>query len=184
MKIDPQTIPQEIVDNLKPIDINLKYILGFDPGNNGSICLYNEEQIIIFPMPTLEITRNGKKRNQIDLYELARFVDKYAKDIVKAYIENPQGMPAMASNSTYRLGLNVGIAQMVIAANFIPMELVSPATWKRSMGLTKNKDDSRLKASQISPQWSHHWTKKSDDGKAESFLLAYWGSQKGTPNSL
>lgn len=164
-----------------------KYIAGIDPGNTGAICIYNPNHhpsvlnegksvvIEMFDMPLLEITRNGKKRNQIDLYALARFIDKWSPCISKAYIENPQGMPGMASNSTYRLGLNCGIVQMAIASAFIPMELVAPATWKKQMGLTKNKDGSRLKASQIAPLASGIWARVKDDGRAEAFLLAYWG---------
>lgn len=155
-----------------------KYVLGADPGNHGAICLYNEQEIVLFDMPLLKISRNGKVREQIDLYELARFIDKHAVDIKEAYIENPQGMPGMASSSTYRLGLNVGVLQMAIASSFIPMELVAPATWKKAMGLGKSKDDSRLKASGIAPQWSHHWNRKCDDGRAESFLIAIWGIKK------
>jgi hypothetical protein len=157
----------------------MKYICGIDPGTYGCIALYHPEKpLILFDMPTLEISRNGKKRIQIDLYALARFVDEHSSQIKRAIIENPQGMPGQASNATYRLGLNCGIAQMVIAASFIPMELVAPSTWKRTMGLSKDKDASRLKASQIAPQWSAQWSRVKDDGRAEAFLLAVWGSQQ------
>lgn len=153
----------------------MKYIAGIDPGLNGAICLYTPNMpLIIFDMPTLEINRNGKKRNQIDLYALARWIDDNSQKIEKAYIENPQGMPAMASNATYRLGLNVGIIQMAIASAFIPMELVAPATWKKAMKLGKNKDESRLMASQIAPYESHNWSRIKDDGRAEAFLLVKW----------
>lgn len=164
-----------------------KYVAGVDPGNTGAICLYNPdhhiehiekgrgEVMVMFDMPLLEITRNGKKRNQIDLYALARFIDEWSPYISKAYIENPQGMPGMASNATYRLGLNCGIVQMAIASSFIPMELIAPATWKKSMGLGKDKDGSRLKASQIEPGCASQWARAKDDGRAEAFLLAYWG---------
>jgi crossover junction endodeoxyribonuclease RuvC len=153
-----------------------KYVCGVDPGTFGAICLYNPElPLILFDMPILKISRNGKERNQIDLYALARWVDEHSKDIKHAYIENPQGMPAMASNSTYRLGLNCGIAQMAIAANLIPMTLIAPATWKKAMGLGKSKDDSRLKASQLCPVQSSLFSRAKDDGRAESLLLAIYG---------
>ena len=155
-----------------------KYTMGIDPGLNGCIVLHNHEDTVFFDMPTLEITRNGKKRRQIDLYALARFVDEHAENIEKAFIENPQGMPGMSANSTHQLGENVGIAKMAIAANFIPMELVAPATWKKAMGLTKDKDACRLKASQLAPKLSHYFARAKDDGRAESLLLAIWGIKK------
>lgn len=162
-------------------------IAGIDPGLNGAICLYDPLQldrknnrvgviIDIFDMPTFEIKRNGKKRREIDLYALARWIDNH-HDITKAYIENPQGMPGMSSNSTSQLGQNVGIAKMAIASRFIPMELLAPATWKKRMGLTKDKDSCRRKASQIIPSCSHMFSRVKDDGRAESFLIAYYGSK-------
>ena len=157
----------------------MKYILSCDPGLNGCFCLYRkDEPLILIDMPILEITRNGTKKHQIDLYALANIIDKHSTSIEKAFIENPQGMPGMASNATYRLGLNCGIAQMAIAANFIPMTLVAPATWKKSMGLSKDKDACRLIASQNFPNDAHNWARKKDDGRAESALLALWGSRQ------
>ena len=155
----------------------MKYVAGIDPGNTGCITLYNDDDIVVYDMPILEITRNGKKRSQIDLYDVARFIDKYASDIAHAYIENPQGMPGMASNSTYRLGLNCGIVQMAIASAFIPMTLIAPATWKKAMGLSKDKGSSRLKASQIAPKWAANWSRVKDDGRAESYLIAVYGEK-------
>ena len=160
----------------------MKYLLGVDPGISGAFCLYApNEALVIFDMPALTITRNGKERRQIDLYALARWIDNHAKLIKKAYIENPQGMPQMASNATYRLGLNVGIAQMAVASAFIAMDLIAPATWKKAMGLTNgNKDASRLKASQINPSCSNMFSRVRDDGRAEAFLLAKYGESLET----
>ena len=153
----------------------MKYILGCDPGLNGAITLYNPDDLIIYDMPVLEITRNGKTRHQIDLYALARFIDEYAADIEKAYIENPQGLPGQASNATYRLGLNCGIAQMAVASAFIPMSLIAPATWKKAMKLGKDKDGSRLLASQLFTQWADRWARKKDEGRCEALLICEYG---------
>jgi len=156
----------------------MKYILGVDPGLSGCLCLYRAEDVIFFDMPTLEITRNGKKKRQIDLYALARFVDEYAANIEKAIIENPGAMPGQGSTSMFAFGFGCGAAQMVVAANFIPMELVHPATWKKSMGLSKDKASSRLKASQMFPQWAHHWARVKDDGRAEALLITIYATTK------
>lgn len=165
----------------------MSIICGVDPGLSGAICLYDPVLlhlgrvgciVEIFDMPTLEITRNGKKRRRIDLYALAKWVDSRASGITKAFIENPQGMPGQSSNSSHQLGFNCGIIQGIVAANFIPMELIAPVTWKKRMGLTKDKDACRLKASQINPAESHQWARVKDDGRAEAFLIAYYGSQQ------
>lgn len=158
----------------------LKYIAGIDPGLGGAICLYSprhvkSQPLIIFDMPVLEITRNGKKKRQLDLYSLARWLDEHSQHIEKAFIEAPNAMPGQGVTSVFSLGFSCGVVQMAIAAHFIPMELVSPATWKKAMGLTKDKDACRLKASQIAPHESQCWSRVKDDGRAEAFLLAKYG---------
>lgn len=156
----------------------MNLVAGIDPGICGAICLYDpatERIEEIFDMPTIEITRNGSKRRQIDLYALARWMDEHAKDIKKAFIENPQGMPGMAANATYQLGHSVGVIKMAVAANLIPMDLISPQAWKKTMALTKDKDSCRLRASQLSPKHADLWARKKDDGRAEAFLLTQYG---------
>jgi crossover junction endodeoxyribonuclease RuvC len=155
----------------------MKYILGIDPGLSGAFCLYNPEDIIFFDMPTLEITRNGKKKRQLDLYAIARFIDEHSANIEKAVIENPGAMPGQGSTSMFAFGFNCAAAQMAVAANFIPMTLVRPATWKHDMGLSKDKDATRLKASQMFPQWAHYFSRVKDDGRAEALLIACFGEK-------
>jgi crossover junction endodeoxyribonuclease RuvC len=84
----------------------------------------------------------------------------------------------MASNSTYRLGLNCGIVHMAIASAFIPMTLIAPATWKKAMGLGKDKDGSRLKASQLFPHYSGMWARAKDEGRCEALLIGVFGASK------
>lgn len=170
----------------------MSYICGVDPGLSGAICLMlppggvtyvdkNEptpEPIIIMDMPTHEITVNGKKKKQLDLYTLGRFFDKHSKLITKAFVEKPNAMPGQGVSSCFNFGFNCGAIQGIIAANFIPMELVHPASWKKYMSLTKDKDSCRLKASQIAPQHAHYWSRAKDDGRAESFLLVMYGLKK------
>ena len=151
----------------------MKYICGVDPGLHGCVCLYHPEDIILFDMPIFEITRNGKKKNQIDLYGLAKFIDLHSIDIERAIIENPSAMPGQGATSLFSFGFSCGVAQMAIASAFIPMKLIHPSVWKKKMGLSKDKDASRLRASQIAPQWSGNWSRAKDDGRAESFLIAY-----------
>ena len=124
----------------------------------------------------------GKKKRQIDLYALARFIDEHSQNISKAWIENPSAMPGQGSTSMFSFGFSCGVAQMVIAANFIPVGLVHPATWKKAMGLSKDKDSSRLKASQMAPHLAHNWSRSKDDGRAEAFLLCRFGAKQDGAN--
>ena len=161
----------------------MMYICGVDPGLSGAICLMaipgsSPLPVKIIDMPTHEITVNGKRKRQLDLYQLGQFFDENSKYIKKAIVESPSAMPGQGVSSVFKFGYNCGAIQGIIAANFIPMQLVHPATWKKDMGLTKDKDACRLKASQEMPSEAHNWARSKDDGRAESFLLALYGIKK------
>lgn len=154
----------------------MKYICGIDPGLSGAICLYHKDWTPLFlDMPVHEITKNGKKKRQLDLYTLGRFFDEHSPDIKMAIIEAPNAMPGQGVTSCFNFGFNCGAIQGIVAANMISMKLVAPVTWKKAMGLSKDKDASRWKASQIDPGASHFWSRVKDDGRAEAFLLAKYG---------
>ncbi len=167
-----------------------KYLLGIDPGLSGAITLYRKQpklEVATIDMPTHEITTNGKKRSQLDLYQLAGFFDMWADQIDKAVIEQPNAMPSvpdktgkrrsMGAQSAFNFGHACGTVQAMAAAHFIPMRLVRPNRWKAAMGLSSDKDASRLLASQLLPGFAHLWPLKKHDGRAESALLALYGER-------
>ena len=84
-------------------------------------------------------------------------------------------MPKQGVTSSFSFGFSAGVIQGIIAANLIPMQLVRPAVWKRTMGLTKDKDSSRQKASALYPRFCSHWALKKDVDKAEAALIATYG---------
>ena len=50
--------------------------------------------------------------------------------------------------------------------------------WKKDLGCTADKDQSRMRASELMPNASHLWRQKNQDGIAEASLIAYWGIYK------
>lgn len=156
-----------------------KYILGIDPGLSGALALYDpvKPHIAVMDMPTLEISSNGKKRRVIDLYQLAQFFDMWSGQIIKAFIEDPRSMPNDGAVQAFKFGFCCGVAQSMVAANFIPMALINPRVWKTAMKLSSDKDASRLVASQMFPQFSGNWNLKKHDGRAEAVLIGVYGSR-------
>lgn len=156
----------------------MKYVAGIDPGLSGSICLYRAEplDIILFDMPCHEITVNGKKKKRLDIYELARFVDIHAANISKAWIEEVWTSPQMGVTSAGAFMEANGIVKGVLAANFIPMELVKPQAWKKHFGLHKDKDESRRKCSALFPSYNAQWARAKDADRAEALLIAVYGN--------
>lgn len=156
----------------------MNLILGVDPGLSGALALYDPltGALDIHDMPTHTVKVSKSLKRRLDLYQLGMLMDSYRSHIRHALIEEVGAMPGQGVSSMFAFGFAAGAVQSVVAANLIPMTLIRPQVWKRSMGLTQSKDDSRRKASMIAPQHCHLWARAKDDGRAEAFLLAWYGA--------
>lgn len=168
--------------------MNQAYI-GADPGLSGAIALYvpasdypigsgSPTYIEVFDMPTYDV--DGKR--QMDLCGIANIMTTWAKSyqVKITLVERVSAMPDQGVTSSFNFGFSAGALQQSIASAGLPMKVISPATWKAIMGLRggkENKDMSRQLASRLFPTYSHLWTRKKDDGRAEAVLLAYYGSK-------
>jgi len=156
---------------------SVKYLAGIDPGYSGAIALLdpnNLTDLILIDMPLHRLKVNGRNTARLDLYQLGNFFDLHRLDIRAACIEEPSAMPSQGVASSFNFGFSCGATQAAVAANAIPMRLVRPATWKRAMGLSADKDASRRLASQRLPMHAAKWARAKDDGRAEAVLLAIY----------
>lgn len=153
-------------------------ILAIDPGLNGAFCLYHEDADAILEAGDLPILEDRKKRH-LDLTSFSREIDKMASYVTRAVIEDVHSMSGDGPVGAFSFGFVCGALQGIVAANFIPVRLVSPAKWKKDMGLTSDKDACRRRASQLWPTSSHLWSRVKDDGRAEACLLALWAVKFG-----
>lgn len=162
-------------------------ILGIDPGAHGALCLYDPltEQILdMADMPTHTVKQGATLKARIDLYGLAVLVEKFWKcGLAKAVIEEVASSPQMGVGSAFAFGFAAACVQQAVACAGVPLLLVPPAVWKRALRVKAtadldNKDASRQAASMLLPSGQHHWALKKHDGRAEAFLLAYYGSKK------
>ena len=159
----------------------MTYFIGIDPGLSGAIARYEPETggLIVHDVPTYELKRNGKAKREVDLHVLARIMDDLTKEPGGSIIVEQVGsMPGQGVSSVFAFGKVYGILLGVSAATFVPLEGVTPAVWKKAMGVTASKDGSRAKASALLPKWSHYWSRAKDDGRAEAALLAIYASKK------
>jgi len=137
-------------------------ILGIDPGATGAIAHFHDSQYgyDVYDMPP----------NPADLAEL---IGRFG-DVEMAYLEKAQAMPKQGVTSMFNYGVGYGTIIGVLAARSIPYTLVTPAVWKRALGLTgKPKDASRA----LARSWFPHapLSRAKDHGRAEAMLLAEWG---------
>lgn len=156
--------------------------VGIDPGLSGAIARYDTitGDLFVLDVPTHALTRNGKNKREIDLQETARVLDRLAQEPgTQIWVEQVSSMPGQGVSSVFAFGKAYGILLGVAAATFAPIHLVTPAVWKREMGVTSSKDGARAKASSLLPVHSHNWSRVKDDGRAEATLIALYGARKG-----
>lgn len=155
-------------------------ILGVDPGMSGAMALFDpvkNELVTLADMPTHKITVNLSPRTVQDPWGIARFIDVHSSVIKMAVIEEPHAMPQQGVTSAFSFGRALGEVVGVVIANFVRVEFVRPAKWKRVLGLSHDKDHSRRAASARWPQHADLFSRSKDDGRAEAALLAYYGTK-------
>lgn len=154
-------------------------ILGCDPGAKGALAIFDPANgdLEIFDTPVHIIKVGQSKKARIDLYELSRIIDSRKEKIKKAIIEIVHAMPAQGVSSSFSFGFSAGALEGIIAANFIPMDRVTPNRWKKHLNLNSDKDGCRRRASELMPRHAEKWARRMDDGRAEASLLAWYGAQ-------
>jgi hypothetical protein len=147
----------------------MRYYLGIDPGLNGAMALYSPADAVADRIPTFKI---GTKQ-QLDISATRNLLASNSEFIAHCYMEAPHAMPKQGVTSSFNFGKVCGQLEGILACLDIPYTLIAPATWKRAMGLTADKDATRQIASRLLPHLSHLWPLKKDHDKAEAMLLAY-----------
>lgn len=135
-------------------------IIGIDPGASGAIATV-QPMVEVWPMPATP-------------HDLAALLRTFDPSTTRCYVENVHSMPGQGVASTFKFGREFGQVLGVLAAFDIPHTLVTPATWKRSMGLIgKEKAESKRLAQQL------FGSVASSEGKSEALLIAEWGRRRG-----
>ena len=151
-------------------------IIGIDPGISGSICFFEDGQILdVVEMPTMtEGKKNKKQVNGSQLYnEVSKRIKQKDKKNIKVIIEHVSAMPGQGVTSMFNFGQSFGILKGMCSAMQLPMYFVRPAKWKKYFSLINSeKDASRTKAIEIFPYFSANLSKKKDSNKADAILIA------------
>lgn len=158
-------------------------VLGVDPGLSGALALYNPATgaLDVRDMPVYVTPKaGGGKRTELDLVALAHIMDEWAKNPIRAFIEQVGATPQMGVTSSFSFGASYAAARMACAAHFIPTELVTPQVWKRALNVKGGSDKSdavRARASALLPQHAKLWTLAKHEGRAESAMIALYGAR-------
>ena len=153
-------------------------IIGVDPGKSGAIALLDDDGRlyevadmpvvgpIISPVLLAEIVHNWIHPLALPPYGMA-------------VIEDVHAMPEQGVSSVFSFGRSLGVAEGVLAGEGLAITYVSPAKWKRALGLTKDKGASRRRAIETWPHMGKAFARVKDNGRAEAALIGLWYAKKG-----
>lgn len=159
--------------------------IGVDPGLDGAIAyLTNKGKLKVWDMPTFEVTpgklsaktgKRGKGRREVDVNTLSDILEDLHG---AAFLEKVHSMPHQGVASMFSFGDSYGVVRGILAAYQIPITRVPPNRWKAELRCRQGKDASRLRASELMPDYSSLWQRVKDDGRAEAALIAYYGMKQ------
>jgi hypothetical protein len=160
--------------------MGVTHVVGIDPGLSGGVAIVQvvdgvpREARILARTPVVWTTRkSGVRRREYDLHAMAavlRTALEHDRGLVVA-IEQGGARPHQGLSSTYRTGFGVGLWQGLTVGLGCALVLVSPAAWKRAVGLLgADKRMSRLRAVERFPGLGA--LGPADEGGAEAVLIA------------
>lgn len=146
-------------------------IFGVDPGLSGGWA------VIVDGRPTLcgDLPVVGEPpHRRISGVVLAQAMTDADLCVVELTWPRPTDGVAQA----FRFGSAFGTILGAAGALSVPIETVSPQTWKASFRLTgKDKEASRAKAIDLAPHLAESLCRKRDHGRAEAILIGIYGAR-------
>jgi len=156
---------------------NHKNLIGLDIGATGAIALLTGagELIDIWDMPVLADGPAG--RRAVNPALLAELV--FASHATRAFVEHVSARPGEGPTGAFAFGRARGCVEGCLAATAIPTAFLTPATWKRLVGIppgrTGAKDAARSEAIRRWPAHAKLFARVKDDGRAEAALIGLAG---------
>lgn len=134
----------------------------------------------VHDLPTLAVAGKRMVRRRIDARGLAEMVRRLvpAGEVAIGVIEDIHMRPGNGGAATASLSHSRGVVEAVLELARVGVNVVSPATWKRHMGLLgEDKAASLDLARGLYPCTAHMLTRAKDHNRAEAILLAHYGRQ-------
>lgn len=146
-------------------------VVGVDPGLTGGLAHMIDGVLAdVVPMPVLAKRAQGN--------DIACLLRQWNPDVV--VVEDLHAMPRGAIAS-FSLGWSCGVVVAVVQTLQHPLVRMRASEWKKIMGLIgKDKDASRLLATELWPNQADKFKRKKDDGLAEAALIAEAYRRRGT----
>lgn len=140
----------------------MQYIFGIDPGRDGAVAWVDENNQLQ-GLEEAGSADEGTPRRLFDLFAQARLV----------VVERPLAYPGTPAQSLVTLTESYGAAVAIARVCGVPVLTPSASTWKRAVGVTKEKSTSVAKATEL-----YDLPKRTRHDKCEAALLAWYGLRK------
>jgi len=152
-------------------------IIGIDIGSKGALALLSPEGELI-AVEDMPILRDGPaNRPNVNAPLLAEIV--YRWQATQAFVEFVASRPGEGPTGAFAFGRSKGVVEGVCAAAGLPVAFLTPALWKRTVGIAPGssgaKDAARSEAIRRWPDKAGLFARVKDDGRAESALIAVAG---------
>lgn len=151
-------------------------VLGVDPGQAGGLAIMHGGRLVKGTrMPIVKI----RSKAQVDARAVVQWWGDCPVPFDVAVIEAVHAMPRQGVSSSFQFGRMLGGIEALVFSVGVPVHYVTPAVWKKAMGLSSSKqasiDAAKLLFGSAADELLRH---KADDGVAEAALIAaYWARQ-------
>jgi len=153
-------------------------IIGIDPGLTGAIALVGNTMAIVRDIPVMANGKgNAKVKKCINPIGLKEIINEYMISGVSiAYLERVSSMPGQGVASMFSMGDTFGAIRTACLILGVPLEIITPQSWKKHYNLGADKEIIRTKAIELFPGCELH--RKKDHNRAEALLIAKYGLDK------
>ncbi len=163
-------------------------MIGIDPGITGAIAYDGG----VIDIPVQENGINRKVKNRIDAlatFKLLRSLYDHGEVVViledQTYrpVINPKTKALVPGGgaSAFSLGDTYGVLRALCLSVGFLVVIVSPTKWKKTIGVTKDKELSLERARLFYPALGDALKRKKDHNRAEALLLRHYGVLTGEP---
>lgn len=155
-------------------------VIGVDPGLAGAIALVDSYGVLVdvIDMPVV-----GNLVSASLIRDFLADINWCYSGQSTAVIEDVHSMPKQGVTSSFGFGRSKGLVEGLFAGLRHPIVYVSPARWKKAMGVTADKETCRRRALDLWPQHSAKFKFKKNADRAEAALIALWFIQHGEGRS-
>ena len=155
-------------------------LIGIDIGRTGAIALLSPagDLVDVVDMPVLQ--DGPAHRLAVNAPLLHNAIARWRPSC--AYVEFVGARPTDGPAGAFAFGRARGVAEGVLAANGVSVTLITPATWKRAVGIPPGKegakDAARSEAIRRWPASAELFARALDHDRAEAALIAVAGMMR------